>query len=135
MPSNRFEVLKDRVMKKGEGSGSKVEKKRKKEKILREVMVNIRLKQEKDEEEIVTDMLLDSRATELVMSEEFVRKHRFRRTKLERPIYVRNVNGTLNYVRLIVDIVEIEIFFKEHKERMLIDVIEGQKWEVIFGIP
>jgi len=135
MPSNRFEVLKDRVMKKGEGSGSKVGKKRKKEKILRKVMVKIRLKQEKDEEEIVTDVLLDSRATELVMSEEFVRKHRFRRTKLERPIYVRNVDGTLNYVRLIVDIVEIEIFFKEHKERMLIDVIEGQKWEVIFGIP
>jgi len=48
---------------------------------------------------------------------------------------VRNVDGTLNYVRLIVDIVEIEIFFKEHKERILIDVIEGQKWEVIFGIP
>ena len=72
MPSNRFEVLKDRVMKKGEGSGSKVGKKRKKEKILREVMVNIRLKQEKDEEEIVTDVSLDSRATELVISEEFV---------------------------------------------------------------
>ena len=72
MPSNRFEVLKDRVMKREEGSGSKVGKKRKKEKILRKVMVKIRLKQEKDEEEIVTDVLLDSRATELVMSEEFV---------------------------------------------------------------
>ena len=72
MPSNRFEVLKDRVMKREEGSRSKVEKKRKKEKILREVMVNIRLKQEKDEEEIVTDVSLDSRATELVISEEFV---------------------------------------------------------------
>ena len=63
-----------------------------------------------------------------------MRKHRFRRTKLERPIYIRNVDSMLNYVRLIVDIVEIEIFFKEHKKRMLIDMIGEQKWGVILGI-
>jgi len=68
---------------------------------------------------------LDSRATGLVISEEFVGKHRFRRIKLERPIYVRNVNETLNYAGPIVDMVEVEIFFKGHKERMLIDMIEG----------
>ncbi len=44
------------------------------------------------------------------MSKEFARKHRFRRMKLERLIYVRNVDGTLNYVEPIVDIVEVEIF-------------------------
>jgi len=73
-----------------------VERKEKKEKLLREVTVKIGLKQEKEEEEIVVEALLDSRAIELVMSEEFVMKHRFRRTKLERPIYVRNVDSTLN---------------------------------------
>ena len=46
-------------------------------------------------------------------------------TKLERPIYVRNVDGTLNYAGPIVDTVEVEIFFKRHKERTLIDVIGG----------
>ena len=71
------------------------------------------------------ETLLDSRATGLVISEEFVRKHRFRRIKLERPIYVRNVNETLNYAGPIVDMVEVEIFFKGHKERMLIDMIGG----------
>jgi len=71
--------------------------------------------------------LLDSEATGLVMSEEFARKHRFRRTKLERPIYVRNVNGMFNYAGPIVDTVEVEIYFKRHKERTSIDVIEGQK--------
>ena len=65
--------------------------------------------------------------TGLVISEEFVRKHKFRRTKLERPIYVRNMNGMLNYAEPIVDTVEVEIYFKEHKKRMLIDVIRGQK--------
>ena len=83
----------------------------------------------------MVDALLDSRATGLVMSEEFARKHRFRRTKLERLIYVRNVNGTLNYTGLIVDIVEIEIFFKRHRKRSLIDMIRGQKWRVILGMP
>ena len=72
-------------------------------------------------------MLLDSGATRLVMSEEFARKHRFRRTKLERPIYVRNVDGTFNYAGPIVDTVEVEIYFKRYKKRMLIDVIGGQK--------
>jgi len=117
--SNRFEVLKVRVMQRGEGSGKEivkdrkeilrekkakrgVEKKEKKEKVLREVIVKIGLKQEEEEEGIVTEALLDSGATGLVMSEEFARKHKFRRTKLERPVYVGNVNGTLNYVGPIV---------------------------------
>ena len=149
MSPNRFEVLKIRVMQRGEGSSkeivkdrreilreekakrgvevkqTKVERKEKKKKLLREVMVKIRLKQE--EEEVVIEVLLDSGATGLVMSEEFARRHKFRRTKLERLVYVRNVNGTLNYVGLIVDTVEVEIFFKGHKERMSIDVIREQK--------
>ena len=83
----------------------------------------------------MTEALLDSGATGLVMSEKFAKKHRFRRTKLERLIYVRNVNDILNYAEPIVDIVEVEIFFKEHKERMLIDVIGDQKWSVILGMP
>ena len=143
--SNRFEVLKVRVMQRGEGSSKKVvkdrreilreekvkreveKKKKKKKKFLREVMVKIGLKQEEEEEGVVTEVLLDSGATELVMSEEFARRHKFKRTKLERPVYVRNVDGMLNYVGPIVDTVEVEIFFKEHKERMSIDVIGGQK--------
>jgi len=55
---------------------------------------------------------LDSGATVLVMSKEFVRKHRFRRMKLERPIYIRNVDGIFNYMRPIVDTIEVEIFLR-----------------------
>ena len=154
--SNRFEVLKVRIMQREEGSSKEVAKDRKKilreerakwevevrqikverkEKYLREVMVKIVLKQEEGEEGVVTEALLDSGATELVMSEEFVRRHKFKRTKLEKPVYVRNVDGTLNYAGPIVDTVEVEIFFKGHKERTLIDVIGGQKWSVILGMP
>ena len=157
VPSNRFEVLKVKVIQKGEGSGkkvakdrkeilreerakkgvdvTKVEKKEKKEKIFREVVVKIGLKQEGDKEGVVTEALLDSSATGLVMSEEFARRYKFKKTKLERPVYVRNVDGMLNYVEPIVHTVEVEIFFKGHKERTLIDVIGGQKWSIILGIP
>ena len=79
--------------------------------------------------------MLDSSATGMVISEEFARRHKFRRTKLERLVYIRNVDGTLNYAGPIVDIVEVEIFFKEHKERTSIDMIGGQKWSVILGMP
>jgi len=128
---DRREILREEKVKKGVE-----EKKEKKEKVLREVMVKIGLKQEEEEEEgIVTEALLDSGATGLVMSEKFTRKHRFKRMKLERLVYVRNVDGMLNYVGPIVDTVEVEIFFKEHKERTSIDVIGGQKWSVILGMP
>ena len=140
--SNRFEVLKVRVMQRGEGSGKEaakdrkeilreekmkrgVEKKVKKEKLLREVMIKIGLKQKEEEERIVTEALLDSGAMRLVMNEEFARRYKFKRTKLERPVYVRNIDGTLNYVGPIVDTVEVEIFFKGHKERTSIDMIGG----------
>ena len=69
---------------------TKIKRKEKKEKYLRKVMVKIRLKQEKEEERIVVNTLLDSGAVG------FAKKHRFRRTKLKRPIYMRNINGTLN---------------------------------------
>ena len=137
--SNRFEVLKIRVIQRGEESGkemakdrrkilreekakrgvevTKVEKKEKKEKLLREVVVKIGLKQEENEEGVVTEVLLDSGAMGLVMSKEFVRRHKFKRMKLERPVYMRNVDGMLNYVGSIVNTVEVEIFFKGHKKR------------------
>jgi len=132
---DRREILKEEKAKKGiEMRQTKVERQEKKNKLLREVTVKIGLKQEK-EEEIMVDTLLDSGATGLVISKEFARKHRFRRTKLERLIYVRNINGMLNYVGPIVDTVEVEIYFKGHKERTSINVIGGQKWGVILGMP
>jgi len=157
--SNRFEVLKVRMMQRGEGSSketmkdrreilreekvkrevemkqTKVERKEKKEKFLREVVVKIGLKQEEEEEGVVIEVLLDSRAIELVMSEEFVKRHKFKRIKLKKPVYIRNVDSMLNYVEPIVDTVEVEIFFKRHKERTSIDIIRDQKWSVILGMP
>ena len=97
--------------------------------------MKIGLKQEEEEERVVTEALLNSGAMGLVMSEKFARRHKFRRTKLKKPVYVRNIDSMLNYAEPIVDTVEVEIFFKEYKEKILIDIIGGQKWSVILSMP
>jgi len=64
--------------------------------MLREVMVKIGLERVDTQEGITVETLLDSRATELVMSLEFAKKQEFKLKKLERPMNVRNVDGSLN---------------------------------------
>jgi len=87
---------------------------------LKEVIVKIGLKQEEKEKEIVVEALLDSSVMGLVMGLEFVRKNNFKKRRLERPIYVRNMNSIFNYKGSIEHMVEVELFFKGHKERTLI---------------
>jgi len=118
--SNKFEILKSRVMNIGEESGKEVEKDRRmilreeKEKkkaveirktaeegkALREMTVKIRLERIDMQEGIIVEALLDSRAIELVMSSEFIKKQEFELKKIERPIY-----------------------YQEYRERMEIDMI------------
>ena len=59
---------------------------------MREVIVKIGLKQKEKKEQIIMEVLLDSIAIGLVMSLKFV-KNKFKKKKLERPIYIRNVNS------------------------------------------
>ena len=42
-------------------------------------------------------------------------------------IHVKNVNETFNKKGLIKNTIEVDIFYKEYKERTEIDMIEGQK--------
>ena len=98
---------------------------------LREVMVKIGLERIDTQEGIAVEALLDSGATGLVMSSEFARKQGFRMKKLERPMQVRNVDGSFNKEGPIENTVEVNIYYKGHVERMEIDVIGEQKWSVI----
>ena len=77
-----------------EGSEEKVKKVE--GRTLREVTVKIRLERIDTQEGITVEVLLDSRVTGLVMSSEFTKKQGFKLKKLERPMNVRNVNGSLN---------------------------------------
>jgi len=58
------------------------------------------------------------------MSLEFVRKNKFKK-KLERLINMRNINSIFNHKEPIEYIVEVELFYKGHKERIEIDMIGG----------
>ena len=103
-------------------------------KILREVTVRIRLERIDMQEGITIEALLDSGATGLVISSEFAKKQGFKLKKLERPMNMRNIDGSLNKEGPIEHTVEVNIYFKGHRERMEIDMIERQKWTVILGI-
>ena len=59
------------------------------------------------------------------MSSEFARKNKFKKKKLDRLIYIRNIDSTFNHEGLIEHIVKVELFYREHKERIKIDVIGG----------
>jgi len=101
------------------------------EEALREVTVKIGLERVDMQKGITVEALLDSSAMGLVMSSEFTKKQGFKLKKIERPIYVRNVNGFLNKKGPIKYMVEVNIYYKGHRERTEIDVIGGQKWKVI----
>ena len=103
--------------------------------MLREVTVKIGLERIDIQEEIIVEALSDNSMTGLVMNSEFARKQEFRLKKINKLIYVRNMDGSFNKKGLIKYIVEVNIYYQGHRERMEIDVIRGQKWSVILGIP
>ena len=102
--------------------------------MLREVTIKIGLERLDTQEGITVEALLDSGATGLVMSSEFARKKGFKLKKLERPIQVRNVDGSFNREGPIENTMEVNVYYKGHVERTEIDVIGGQKWGVILGM-
>ena len=102
---------------------------------MREVTIRIGLERLDTQEGITVEVLLDSGATGLVMSFEFTRKQSFKLKKLERLIQMRNMNRSFNKEGLIENTVEVNVYYKGHVERTEIDMMEGQKWLVILGMP
>ena len=127
---------KEKKQKRKQESKKKVEiRKVEEERPLREITVKIRLERIDIQEGITVEALLDSGTIELVMSLEFARKQRFRLKKIEKPIYVRNVDGLFNKEGPIEHTVKVNIYHQRHRERTEIDMIGGQKWNVILGMP
>jgi len=85
--------------------------------------VKIGLERIDTQEEIMVEALLDSGMIGLVMSSEFAKKQKFKLKKIERPIYVRNIDGSFNKERPIEYIVKVNIYYQGHRERTEIDVI------------
>ena len=95
--------------------------------MLREVIVKIGLERIDIQEEVTVEALLDNSIMRLVMSSKFVRKQGFKLKKIEKLIYVINVNKTFNKKRSIENTVKVNIYYQEHTKRTEINMIERQK--------
>ena len=104
-------------------------------KMLREVWLNIGVEKVDMHEGITIKALLDSGAIGMFMDKKMVAKHGFRLQKLERPVAVRNVDGTNNSGGAITHQVEVNVYYKSHMERMRMDVCDLGKTDVILGMP
>ena len=102
--------------------------------MLREVTVKIGLERIDTHERVIIEALLDNEVTRLVINLEFTRKQGFKLKKIERPMYMRNVDRSFNKERLIEHTVEVNIYYQGYRERTEIDVIREQKWNIILGM-
>jgi len=91
-------------------------------KILREVWLNIGVEKINMHEGVMIKALLDSGATGMFMDRQTAAKHGFKLQKLERPLMVKNVDGTVNSGGAITHQVECNVFYKGHMEKMQMDV-------------
>ena len=83
----------------------------------------------------MVEALFDSGTIGLVMSSEFTKKQEFKLKKIERPIYVRNVDSSFNKERSIEYMIEVNIYYQRYRERTEINFIGDQKQSVILGMP
>jgi len=93
-------------------------------KMLREVWLNIGIEKLDTHEGVTVKALLDSGTTGMFMDNRTTARHGFTPQKLERPIMVRNVDGTNNSGGAITHQVEANVYYKGHVERMRIDVCD-----------
>ena len=97
--------------------------------------MNIEIEKIDTHEGVAVKVLLDSGATGMFMDKRTVAKHRFMLKELEKPIMVRNVDGTDNSGGAIIHQVEANVYYKGHVERVRMDVYNLGKTEVILGMP
>ena len=103
-------------------------------KILREVWLNIGVEKLDTHKGATVKALLDSGATGMFMDKRAAAKYGFMLQKLEKPIMVRNVDGTNNSRGAIIHQIEVSVYYKGHVERMRMDVCDLGKMEVILGM-
>jgi len=86
-------------------------------------------------EGVTIKALLDSGTTGMFIDKKTAAKYGFKLQKLERPVTVRNVDETNNSGGAITYQVEVNMYYKNHIERMRIDVCNLKKTDVILGMP
>jgi len=103
-------------------------------KMLREVWLNVGVEKLDTHEGVTVKALLDSGTMGMFMNKRMAARHGFKLQKLERPIMVRNMDGTNNSGGAITHQVEANVYYKGYVERMRMDVCDLGKTEIILGI-
>ena len=104
-------------------------------KILRKVWLNIGIEKIDIHEGVTVKALLDSGITGMFMDKKIAAKHGFKLQKLERPVMIRNMNGTNNSAGTITHQIEVNIYYKNHVKRMRVDVCNLGKTDIILEMP
>jgi len=78
--------------------------------------------------------LLDSGVTGLFMNMTFMKEKGFKIERIKKPLIVKNMNRMINMREAITHQVKYNMFFKEHVERVRIDICNLGKTEVILGM-
>jgi len=97
--------------------------------------LDIRIEKVDMYEGVTVKALLDSSAMGMFMDRGMAERHSFKMRKLERLLKVKNVNGMENSRGNIIHQIEVNVFYKNHVEKMRIDVYNLGKTEVILGMP
>ena len=79
--------------------------------------------------------LLDSGVTRIFADKKFVEKNSFKLEKLDRPVRIRNIDGTENSGGLVTHEIEVNVYYRGYVERMRLDVCDLGRTDVILGMP
>jgi len=102
---------------------------------LKEVWMQVGLERIDNHEGMSVKALLDSGAMGMFADKKSVEKNGFKLEKLDRPVRIRNVDGTGNSGGLVTHEIEVNVYYQGHVERMKLDVCDLGRMEVILGIP
>ena len=103
--------------------------------IKKEIMLEVGLETLDLHKKMKGTALLDSGATGMFMSLRFVTQHGFQMWKLDRPIQVRNMDGTVNSAGSITHEVDLIMYYQGHKESTTFDICILGQLDIIIGTP
>jgi len=86
-------------------------------------------------EGITVKALLDSGTTGVFMDKRLVAKQGFKLKKLARPLVVKNIDRTYNSREAITHQVKVNVYYRNHVERMRMDVYNLGKINIILEMP
>src|SRR5260370_36011674 len=84
---------------------------------------------------ISTTMLLDSGATGMFVSKDFIQKHKLETTSLPLPIPIHNIDGTPNKHGSITEEIEVILQYGDHSEQAKLAVINPRCQMLIIRYP